>query len=151
MIHVLSICSSAHANAKQQVQRLHDPAIQLRMYSFTMVGNGSSVLLLNDVSLPIIISDFDASDNDKQPMSAGVAGRIDREDSVSTTHTTSSSASLPRWTTGFGNYVDDMFGRMTNGMKRKLREACFEVLRRTDETGREEFVSPFEDDARFLD
>jgi hypothetical protein len=49
-----------------------------------------------------------------------------------------------------------MWARMTQGMKQKLREACVEVLRKTEEGQAEgeraECMSwQYDDDARFLD
>lgn len=41
---------------------------------------------------------------------------------------------------------------MTQGMKQKLREACVEVLKKTEEDERTEHLSwQYDDDARFLD
>jgi len=58
------------------------------------------------------------------------------------------------WTTGFSDFADEMWAKMTQGMKQKLREACVEVLRKTEEADREraECMSwQYDDDARFLD
>ena len=61
------------------------------------------------------------------------------------------------WTTGFSDFADEMWAKMTQGMKQKLREACVEVLRKTEEEeaegSRAECVSSwqYDDDARFLD
>lgn len=58
------------------------------------------------------------------------------------------------WTTGFSDFADEMWAKMTQGMKQKLREACVEVLRKTEEadgTGEECMSWQYDDDARFLD
>jgi hypothetical protein len=56
------------------------------------------------------------------------------------------------WTTGFSDFADEMWAKMTQGMKQKLREACVEVLRKTEGPEEEEQLSwQYDDDARFLD
>ena len=58
------------------------------------------------------------------------------------------------WTTGFSDFADEMWSKMTQGMKQKLREACVEVLRKTEEaegTRAEHMSWQYDDDARFLD
>lgn len=58
------------------------------------------------------------------------------------------------WTTGFSDFADEMWAKMTQGMKQKLREACVEVLRKTEEAdgSQAECMSwQYDDDARFLD
>jgi hypothetical protein len=56
------------------------------------------------------------------------------------------------WPTGFSDFADEMWAKMTQGMKQKLREACVEVLRKTEEVEEGEHMSwQYDDDARFLD
>ena len=56
------------------------------------------------------------------------------------------------WTTGFSDFADEMWAKMTQGMKQKLCEACVEVLRKTEEAEEGEHMSwQYDDDARFLD
>lgn len=58
------------------------------------------------------------------------------------------------WITGFSDFADEMFAKMTQSMKQKLREACVEVLRKTEEAdgSQAECMSlQYDDDARFLD
>lgn len=58
------------------------------------------------------------------------------------------------WSTGFSDFADEMWAKMTQGMKQKLREACVEVLRKTGEAdgSQAEHMSwQYDDDARFLD
>jgi len=58
------------------------------------------------------------------------------------------------WATGFSDFADEMWAKMTQGMKQKLREACVEVLKKTEDSdgGQTEHLSwQYDDDARFLD
>ena len=57
------------------------------------------------------------------------------------------------WTTGFSDFADEMWAKMMQGMKQKLREACVEVLRKTEgaEEDSEHMSWQYDDDARFLD
>lgn len=125
-------------------------------------------ILINDfVGLPIIISDFDALTNSNnnassQPaqsptptpnsQSSTAAAAISQAHSNNTV-----SAMQQNWTAGFSDFADEMWAKMTQGMKQKLREACVEVLRKTEEEeaegSRAECVSSwqYDDDARFLD
>ena len=122
------------------------------MYTFTMACSESNVLILNDhVSLPIIISDWDAIKANKRAASGATIDLLPRKNSGSTVHITSSTSSRPHWTTGFEQVVDDFWNRMTDGLKQKLREACVEVLRRTENTSDDGILSTFDDDARLLD
>ena len=110
----------------------------------------TNVWILNDhVSLPIIISDWDAVTEKKRSLSETTSGHTERSNSSATEDTRRISvASEQNWTTDFGQVAEDFWKSLTDGMKRKLRDACVEVLRRTDD---EEIFSPFDDDARLLD
>jgi len=55
------------------------------------------------------------------------------------------------WSTGFSDFADDLWAKMTQGMKQKLREACVEVLKKTDDAEPEHMEWQYDDDARFLD
>ncbi|KXT07406.1 hypothetical protein AC578_411 [Pseudocercospora eumusae] len=50
--------------------------------------------------------------------------------------------------------AEDIWSRLSSAMKSKVREACQEVLRRTDEHSsrqQDDFSFDYDDDARFLD
>jgi len=58
------------------------------------------------------------------------------------------------WSTGFSDFADELWAKMTQGMKLKLREACVEVLKKTEDAGpgeTEHMSWQYDDDARFLD
>lgn len=106
----------------------------------------SQATLLKDfVGLPIIVSDYDDLTNNKN--SPGTS-QHDRHSSTSSTSTTTSEQN---WSTGFSDFADDLWAKMTTGMKKKLREACVEVLRKTEEVEPERTSWQYDDDARFLD
>jgi hypothetical protein len=114
-------------------------------------NNIGQVAMLNDlVSLPIIIQDWDVVMENNRRASASTTG-------TETTSTATQSPSSPtsptqRWTTGFGVVTDELWSRMTARMKQKLRDACVEVLKRTDDNTAEDRMSwEYDDDARFLD
>lgn len=107
----------------------------------------SQATLLKDfVGLPIIVSDYDDLTNNKN--SPGTS-QHDRHSSTSSTSTTTTSEQ--NWSTGFSDFADDLWAKMTTGMKKKLREACVEVLRKTEEAEPERMSWQYDDDARFLD
>ncbi|KAI6839559.1 hypothetical protein KC332_g677 [Hortaea werneckii] len=123
--------------------------------------------LANDfVNLPIIVSDYDAL-VDSKPHSKPKPSRpmIDvrsnltssppspsRAPNPSSSDKGSSLASQQNWSTGFNDFVDSLWSHMTNGMKSKLREACVEVLRRTEDPSEEEKLwGVWDEDARMLD
>jgi len=116
----------------------------------------SATLMLNDfVSLPIIISDWDAQSVDNDPAASELSStaQTKRRDSIQSFRDPLSFCAQTNWSTGFGCYVDDIFSRMTEGMKQKVREACVEVLRRTDGRSDSEagFGDAYDEDARLLD
>lgn len=124
-------------------------------------------ILINDfVGLPIIISDFDAlpdnnnSNTSSQPSQPPTPTTNSQSSTISQAYSNNTvSAMQQNWTTGFSDFADEMWAKMTQGMKQKLREACVEVLRKTEEEeeeaegSRAECVSSwqYDDDARFLD
>ena len=120
--------------------------------------------LANDfVNLPIIISDYDALLKPSDTPTSTSASQHQRKPSIpnitassltvsSSAASVTSSASTQRWGTGFSEYADELWSRMTSGMKQKLKDACVEVLKRIDDPSEEERVAwVFDDDARFLD
>ena len=118
------------------------------------MGTDDSTLLNDLVSLPIIISDYDAINSNKRRASEATTGEDSRSACITTAtdDAVSSTASHQKWNTGFSDFADDLWSRMTTGMKQKLREACVEVLKRTDDNTHEESTSwQFDDDARLLD
>jgi hypothetical protein len=130
-------------------------------------------IFINDfVGLPIIISDFDAltsnpnnsaSEAPTSPASTSTAQPpppTDRQSSTSSSSALSlayllsstSSALHQNWATGFSDFADELWAKMTQGMKEKLREACVEVLRKTEDAPAEGMGAwQYDDDARFLD
>jgi hypothetical protein len=126
-------------------------------------------ILINDfVGLPIIISDFDdlpqnnisnaSSSQPAQPPTPTSTHESSTASVISQAYSTTGtvSAMQQNWTTGFSDFADEMWAKMTKGMKQKLREACVEVLRKTEEADgeqeRAECMSwQYDDDARFLD
>jgi hypothetical protein len=114
-------------------------------------NNIGQVAMLNDlVSLPIIIQDWDVAMENNRRASASTT---ETDTTSNATQSPSSAASATqRWTTGFGVVTDELWSRMTARMKQKLREACVEVLKRTDDNAAGDKMSwEYDDDARFLD
>ena len=103
-------------------------------------------MLHNDfLSLPIIITDYDALTADKShPYDS--SPRDNQSSSAAST-----ASSQQRWSTGFSNFTDALWDRMASGMKDKLRAACIEVLNRTEGTGKETVCWQYDEDARMLD
>lgn len=109
-------------------------------------GSADSNLYLNDlVSLPIIITDFDAE-------SATNSKKTEDRPSSSQARGHASEVAFQKWSTGFNDFADEMWKSMTTAMRTKLREAAVEVLKRTDDTkSGVEFWGEWDEDARFLD
>jgi hypothetical protein len=121
-------------------------------------GSQAYLYMYNDlVSLPIIITDWDVVVENQRHASTSSSADIDTTPSPSRTETSSASPSSQRWSTGFTAYTDDLWKRMSVGMKQKLREACVEVLKRTDDVSDamkehgDNMSWQYDDDARFLD
>ena len=117
-----------------------------------------SDLYLNDlVSLPIIITDFDAEHSNGNSSEASSAqSNTPSKQTNSETSSVTSSAMEQNWTTGFSDFADEVWKSMTSTMRTKLREAAVEVLKRTDDakTGDDAegaLWNAWDDDARFLD
>ncbi|KAK5129386.1 hypothetical protein LTR08_003546 [Meristemomyces frigidus] len=106
-----------------------------------------------DFNLPIIISDYDAilaaknTSLERKPSAT--------ESNIAPASSTSSTTNSPveqNVTLGFADFADELWSRMTHGMKTKLREACVEVLKRTEDNDEEEKTAwVWDEDARFLD
>lgn len=112
--------------------------------------------MINDfVGLPIIVSDYDAltvnsTSNSNLAHAEQSAPPTTRQ--TSTPSITSSTTTQQNWSTGFSDFADELWAKMTQGMKQKLRDACVEVLRKTEEAESTEHMSwQYDDDARFLD
>lgn len=115
------------------------------------------ILIHDFVGLPIIVSDFDAltsspatsNTNPNTNDTAQPAPPTIRQ--PSTFSTTGSTATQQNWSTGFSDFADELWAKMTQSMKQKLRDACVEVLRKTEESQPEHMSWQHDDDARFLD
>ncbi|OQN96761.1 hypothetical protein B0A48_17185 [Cryoendolithus antarcticus] len=121
--------------------------------------------MLNDfVGLPVVISDWDAMTTASTPPSVRQqhSRQSSRASTSSTTSVTSPSSTAnnivaqgQQWSTGFNSFTEDLWSRMTSGMKKKLREAAVEVLKKTDEhcpeAVGERMEWMYDGDARFLD
>lgn len=113
------------------------------------------------VGLPIIISDFDAlantppsnngSNRTGPPPSNQSQPRTPSESNDSASRNNAAATQMS-WNTGFSDFADELWAKMTQGMKQKLREACVEVLKKTEDAEPENMMSwQYDDDARFLD
>lgn len=124
----------------------------------------SAPTFVNDfVGLPIIISDFDAlttpstSNNSTTTTTQSPSSPTDRQSSTSSAvsnayQSGTTSPTQQNWNTGFSDFADELWAKMTQGMKQKLRDACVEVLRKTKDAESTEHMSwQYDDDARFLD
>jgi hypothetical protein len=120
--------------------------------------------VIDFVGLPIIISDYDALTSTSSPTStptcnsstdtAQPSSKQSNTNSTAVSQTYSNgtvSAVQQNWSTGFSDFADDLWAKMTQGMKQKLREACVEVLKKTEDTKPEHMSWQYDDDARFLD
>jgi len=99
------------------------------------------------VCLPIIVTDYDAftsTESDGRAPSQASNRSPGIEDHSYTPN-------FPNWQTGFTQYADNLWSSMTLNMRKKLREACVEVLRRTGEQEEERITWEYDDDTRYLD
>jgi hypothetical protein len=102
------------------------------------------------VSLPIIVSDYDAIAESRRSSLSGLTGTQNEGEDKSIA--SRSTASRQKWSTGFSDFADEIWHRMSDSMKQKLRDACFEVLKRTDGQGDNQSMRwEYDDDARLLD
>lgn len=113
------------------------------------MDEGGSTVLLNDfISPPIIISDYDKIVANERTASA--PGATTSSTSASS-DTSSDSTPNTRWSTGFSDFADELWSRMTGSMRAKLREACVEVLKRTDVPDPQSCWGEEDDNTRLLD
>ncbi|KAK3053426.1 hypothetical protein LTR09_005595 [Extremus antarcticus] len=104
-------------------------------------SQASQIVILNDfVSLPIIISDYDAIAENKRRASGATSSTTTSPETKTSSPPTN--PSHQQWGTGFSAYADELWECMTTGMKQKLREAESQATRMSWQ---------FDDDARFLD
>lgn len=99
------------------------------------------------ISLPIIITDWDALTAAKSHIRAPTA-EIERS------HTISRMATSSKEEPGkpaFNESVEEIWNRISDTTKSKIREAALEVLRRTDECQSTKMSFHYDDDAHFLD
>ena len=125
-----------------------------RQRTDSMEGKDTTLLLNDLVSLPIIISDYDATIANKRRQSGSTSKEsVTTADSTPTSNSSSGAAAKPKWNTGFSEFADDLWSRMSGGMKQKLREACVEVLKRTDDAKERQGDrwGDHDDNARLLD
>jgi cell pole-organizing protein PopZ len=97
------------------------------------------------LGLPIIIIDYEALCTAKQST---------RTPTEMATRSRAASAALNEKSAqmGFADAIDELWDQMSSAMRNKVREACYEVLRRTD--GSKDVVGrdfDNDNDARFLD
>lgn len=122
----------------------------------------TSIFVNDFVGLPIIISDYDAlTSNSDTSEGANRAlqptiQQTSRQQSTSSSEgdvlaLSATSAQQQNWQTGFSDFADQLWAKMTQGMKQKLRDACIEVLKKTEDPEPEGMSWQYDDDARFLD
>lgn len=113
-------------------------------------GQDAISTLSNDfVHLPIIISDYDAIISQKPAESKS---QPNAASSSPTSPSTPAPGTQQISKSGFTDFADDLWNHMTGGMKQKLRAACVEVLKRTEDPSDAEKMSwMYDEDARFLD
>ena len=104
-------------------------------------GRQMDILSKDFVSLPIIVTDWDAMNDAKSHVQSPV-----RE--IERSRTTSKIAHEPE-KPALNESFEEIWGRISSTTKAKIREAAMEVLRRTDTS--EKLSFQYDDDARFLD
>lgn len=117
-------------------------------------SKSSQAFAINElVSLPIIITDHDEAVENKRRSSSSIGTQDSTQTSSTTDQTTQTNcAQRQNWTTGFTSFTDEIWSRMKGDVKQKLRDACVEVLKRTDGAPVEDKMSwRYDEDARFLD
>jgi hypothetical protein len=119
--------------------------------------------VIDFVGLPIITSDYDALTSTSTATSTSSSNQSTDTAQTFPAQSTSSptasqtysfgtaSAMQQNWSTGFSDFADDLWAKMTQVMKQKLREACVEVLKKTEDAEPEHMSWQYDDDARFLD
>ena len=103
-----------------------------------------------DFNLPIIISDYDDTLAAKDTTVRQNPSKTDSNTTpASSASSTTNSPVQQNVALGFADFADELWSRMTHGMKSKLREACVEVLKRTEDADEAENI--WDEDARLLD
>lgn len=103
--------------------------------------------------LPIIVSNWDEpAARKRRPSDTPSSEKHEKpSDDSRSCSISGSSTTTTKWITGFSDYVDGVWRSMTGEMRRKVRDACVEVLRRTDDEELENVFRNCDEDARFLD
>ena len=105
------------------------------------------------VCLPIIITDY--SEPTPEERRSSNTDTTTQTITNTTQSTETQQHQHQQWTTGFTAFTDEMWSRMKGDVKQRLREACVEVLKRTDDapavSEAEKMAWRYDDDARFLD
>ena len=120
--------------------------------------------------VPIIVTDWDADRSTNKPRATSAPALTltpasptsETNRSVASSLSSAATGQAQQLTTGFADVAGALWSRMTGSMRQKLREACVEVLRRTDDEaeGRERRDvdwrfggegREWDEDARFLD
>lgn len=116
------------------------------------------------IGLPIIISDYDAL---LTPGNSSASTHTAHQETSPHQQTRNANPSFQgtwssqgtgngaqettqRWKTGFTEFTDTLWSKMTSNTKQKLREACVEVLRRTEDE-KPDMDWEVDDDAWYLD
>lgn len=105
------------------------------------------ILAKDFVSLPIIITDWDTITEAKSHIKTP-------KEEIARSHTVSRMATGSKQEPGlpaFKESTEEIWNRISDTTKSKIREAALEVLRRTDECQNEKMTFQYDDDARFLD
>lgn len=105
------------------------------------------ILSKDFVSLPIIITDWDALMEAKSHIQTPT-------EEIARSHTISQMAKASKQEVdkpAFKESAEQIWSRISDSTKSKIREAALEVLRRTDECQNEKMTFQYDDDARFLD
>ena len=103
-----------------------------------------------DFNLPIIISDYDDKSATKTTLSSQQPSETKSSNALTSSASSTTNSPLQQNVAlGFADFADELWSRMTHGMKSKLREACVELLKRTEDADEAENI--WDEDARLLD
>lgn len=106
------------------------------------------ILSKDFVSLPIIITDWDALTEAKSHIKTPTE-EIARSHTISQMAKASSKQQVDK--PALKESAEQIWNRISDSTKSKIRDAALEVLRRTDECQNEKTTFQYDDDARFLD
>ncbi|KAK4507855.1 hypothetical protein PRZ48_001590 [Zasmidium cellare] len=112
-----------------------------------VIVDAMDILSKDFVSLPIIITDWDAIAAAKSHI---IAPKEEIARSLTVSRMATASQQEPA-RPAFKESAEEIWNRISDTTKSKLREAALEVLRRTDECQNEKMTFQYDDDARFLD